>query len=510
MGSMKKNVAIIMVLTIFSKFFGFFREVALTYYYGASAVSDAYLTANVIPQVLFTLVGTGLATTFIPIFNKIMNKEGEEEANLFTSNIINIVLILATVLVLLVMLFTKPVIMIFAPGFIKSPESLNLSIQFTRISIFGVYFSGVIYIFTSFLQSKNNFLIPAMLGIPLNFVTIISFAIASKTSNSVLAYGIIISMILQVALLIPAAIKLHFKYTFKLDFKDKYVREMLFLAIPVFIGSSVSQLNTVVDKNMASRLQTGTVSALNYGNKLNGFVQGIFVTPLATVIYPSISQMVIDKNEKGLKNTINNSIIMISIFVIPATIGAMVISKPIVDLLFLRGEFTESASMMTSTALFFYAIGMLFFALGQIFTRVFYSFNDTKIPMISGVIGVIVNIILNILLIGPLGIGGLALATSLSAVIRITILILSLKKKVKNFGFREILGKMIKIALASILMGIGTYISFNYFTGFLGQNISTLISIGVGGLLYLLIILVIGIDEVKDLINKVRSKLSRN
>ncbi|NLC65377.1 MAG: murein biosynthesis integral membrane protein MurJ [Clostridium sp.] len=506
---MKKNVAIVMVITIFSKFFGFFREVALSYYYGAGPVTDAYLTAMVIPGVLFTLVGTGLSTTFIPIFNKIMTKEGEKEANVFTSNIINIVLVFATIIVLLVMLFTKPVIMLFAPGFIKSPESLSLAIQFTRISIFGVYFSGIIYIFNSFLQTKNSFLIPAMLGIPMNFVTIISYVIASKTSDNILAYGIVISMVLQVLILIPAAIKLHFKYTFKLDFKDKYIRQMLFLAIPVFIGSSVNQLNTIVDKNMASRLQTGTISALNYSNKLNGFIQGLFVMPIATVMYPTISKMAIDKNEKGLKNTINKSVILISLFVIPATIGAMLLSKPIVDLLFLRGEFTQAASLMTSKALFYYSIGMLFFALSMIFGRVFYSYNDTKTPMVIGIIGVVINIVLNILLIGPLGIGGLALATSLSSAASTSILILRLRKKIPSFGFKEVLGKMIKITLASLIMGAEVYLSFNYFNSFMSQNLSAILSIATGGIVYLGIILVIGIDEVKDVIEMAKARIGK-
>lgn len=511
MGNMKKNVAIVMVATIISKFFGFFRELSLGFFYGAGSVSDAYLTADIIPRVLFTLIGAGLSTTFIPIFNKILVKEGEEEANVFTSNIINIVLIFATIIVILVLIFTEPVIMLFAPGFVKSPLSLQLAIQFTRISVFGVYFSGVIYIFNSFLQTKNNFLIPAMISIPMNFVSIFSYFIASKTSNSILAYGIVFSMIVQILVLIPAAVKLHFKYTFRIDFKDKYVREMLLLAIPVFIGTSANQLNAIVDKRMASTLQVGTVSALNYASRIKAFVEGIFVTSIATVMYPTISQMVVDKDDKGLKSTLNQAITLVSLFVIPATVGFFVLTKPIVDLLFLRGEFGQKASMMTSNALFYYAVGMIFFAFALVVSRVFYALNDTKTPMVSGIMAVIVNIVLNLLLIGPLGIGGLALATSLSIGTNAVILTIRLRKKIGGFGFKEISIKMFKITIASIVMGVGSYLSINYLTGAgLSQNISTILAIAFSGLIYAIMILFMRIEEVTDLINMVKERFIKN
>ena len=195
--------------------------------------------------------------------------------------------------------------------------------------------------------------------------------------------------------------------------------------------------------------------------------------------------------------------------VIPATIGAMLLSKPIVDLLFLRGEFTQAASLMTSKALFYYSIGMLFFALSMIFGRVFYSYNDTKTPMVVGIIGVVINIVLNILLIGPLGIGGLALATSLSSAASTSILILRLRKKIPSFGFKEVLGKMIKITLASLIMGAEVYLSFNYFNSFMSQNLSAILSIATGGIVYLGIILVIGIDEVKDVIEMAKARIGK-
>src|SRR5690554_1445747 len=157
--NMKKNIAIIMFITIFSKFFGFFREIALTYFYGASAVSDVYLIAQTIPNVIFAFVGTGLATTFIPIYNKVLKEKGDQDANRFVSNLVNVVLFLTTIIVALVLAFTPQVVMLFASGF--NEKTMSLAVLFTRISIFGIYFSGMIYIFNSYLQIKDNFMIPA-------------------------------------------------------------------------------------------------------------------------------------------------------------------------------------------------------------------------------------------------------------------------------------------------------------------------------------------------------------
>ena len=168
---------------------------------------------------------------------------------------------------------------------------------------------------------------------------------------------------------------------------------------PVFVGVAVNQVNGLVDKTLASTLVEGSISALNYANKLNEFVMGIFIVSITSVIYPLLSKLSAANNKEEFNNSIVKSINYVILLVIPISIGAMVLSTPIVKLLFERGAFDLRATQMTSSALFCYSIGIIGFGLRDILSRVFYSIQDTKTPMINGAIAMALNIVLNLILI---------------------------------------------------------------------------------------------------------------
>lgn len=494
-----------MIITIITKVFGFLREIALTYFYGASAISDVYLIAETIPRSIFALVGTGLATTFIPIYNKIQKDMGEEEGHRFSSNVINSVLLLTAVIIFIVLFFTPQVVTLFASGF--EGETMELAITFTRISIIGILFSGLIYILNAYLQLKDNFVIPALISLPMNLVIILSFYLGNRIDDKMLAYGLVASVLIQLLFILPSVVKNRFRYQMVIDWKDVYLKEMLYLALPVIIGTSVNQLNVLVDKNIASNVTVGGISALNYANRLNVFIQGLFVAPIITVIYPNISRKVIHSDYSGLKKVINESIVYISLLVIPATVGAMVLSRPIIELLFLRGKFDATAASLTSQALFYYALGMFAFAMREIFSRIFYSYKDTKTPTINAMIGVALNIVLNLILSRYMGISGLALATSISAMVTTFLLVYQLRNKVTHFGLRETSVKIIKIIGASLVMGIAALGLFRFLTESHSSNLSLILSIGVSALIYASLILILRIDEIGRITEFIRMKL---
>lgn len=505
---MKKSIILIMVITVLSKFLGLFRDIALTYFYGATNISDIYLIAQTIPSSLFSIIGAGLATSFIPLYNRLYKEKGNDEASRFTSNIINIVFVMITIIIIMVLLFTEQFIMLYASGF--KGEELSLAVTFTRISIVGMYFTGIIYILNSYLHMKNNFIVPALLGIPLNFVAILSYSAASKYDNRILAVGIVVAAFVQFIIIVPAVLKTGFKYKLFIDFKDKYLREIMFLAIPVFIGVSVNQIGVLVDKNIASRIIEGGISSLSYARKLNGFIQGLFVAPIVTVIYPSISRNVIEGDTNKLKKTVYESLVSISILVIPATVGAMVLSEPIVELIFLRGKFDATAAVMTASALKYYSLGMIVYAFRDIYARVFYSYNDTKTPMINAGITVFLNIALNMILSPIMGIGGLALATSLAAVVSAFLLARSLKKKIPELTFVEPMGSILKLVLAAFIMGIIALLSFNYFDVFLSQNLALIASISISAVVYALLISMLKIPEAKMIVSYITNRFRKN
>ena len=503
---MKKTALLVMIITILSKVLGFGREIVLSYVYGASAITDAYLISQTIPSVIFSFISAGIATSFIPLYSRISKEEGQLAANKYTNNLSNALLLLASIIVMIVLLFTQPIVKLFASGF--SGETLDLAINFTRISVFGVYFTALLSIFAGYLRVHDNYIIPALVGFPMNIIIIASLFISTKTNIYVLAIGSVLATASQLLLLLPFVRKKGFSYQSVLNLKDEHLKTMVIIALPVIIGQSVNEINILVDRTLASSIAVGGISALNYAGRLRGFVQSLFVASITTVMYPMISKMAAENNIKGLKTYIGEAISMVNLLVVPATIGAMIFSSEIVGLLFGRGAFTPEAVAMTGNALLYYSIGMVAFGLRDILSRAFYALQDTKTPMINSTIAVVINIVLNIILSRYLGIGGLALATSISAMVSALLMFITLRKKIGAFGLKKITKSFIKISIASLLMGLIAYTSFRFLGSLVSQNLALIVAIVVGALVYAIIIYFMKIPEVDRTLDTVKKKIA--
>lgn len=504
---MRKTALIIMLITIFSKVLGFTREISLSYFYGASNISDAYLISLTIPMTIFSFIGTGISTCYVPIYSDIEQNIGLKQAYKFTNNLINILMLISTFFILFALFFTEPIVKIFASGF--QGETLALAILFTRISLVGIYFSALTYVFSSFLRMKKNFIMPAFIGVPFNLVSILAMALSVKYNILILAIGSVLAIAFQLVLLIPGAIKKGYRYSLTFDIKDTHIKKALYLSIPVMFGVSINQINVLVDRTIASQIAVGGISALTYANRLNWFVQGVIVTSIATVMYPTISKLVVNENFNGLKKVLSESIIAISLLVLPATIGSIIFAEPIITLLFGRGAFDSKAIAMTSYALVFYSIGMLGIGLREVLSRVFYAYQDTKTPMINAALGMFLNIVLNIILSRYLGIGGLALATSIAATFTTALMLISLKKKIGSFGMTKISISFFKIITASTIMSIVARLSFNYSMLLFSQNVALLLGIIIGVIIYLILIYFMKIEDVDLVVSLIKSKMNK-
>lgn len=503
---MKKAVILIMILTIFSKFIGFFRDVTLAYFYGASGISDAYLISLTIPTVIFGFVATGISTGYIPMYSRIEAKHGEQNSKEYTNNLLNILWAVCTAIVILGLIFTEPLVKIFASGF--EGEILQLAVTFTRISIVGIYFSMTIRILSGYLNMKKYYVVPTLIGLPLNIVLIISIIISSQFDLVlVLAFGNVIAVIIQFVILLFFAYRKGFTYQFVFRPKDEHIKSMLILAIPVIIGSSVNQINKLVDRTLASQISIGGISALNYANTLNLFVQGVFVVSISTVMYPLISKMASKGDMDGLKRSVSQAINGINLLVIPATVGSLFFAEPIVDLLFGRGAFDGSAVALTSSAFFFYSIGMIGYGLREVLSRAFYSLQDTRTPMINAAIAMVLNIILNFILSRYLGIGGLALATSISAIFGTVLLYISLRRKIGSFDMKQLSSAFLKIALASIVMGVASKFLYLYLLPLFGSPVSLMAAILVAVILYFVFVYAMKIEDVEEIRKGIKRKL---
>ncbi len=502
----------LMMATMLSKGLGFFRELILASAYGASAYTDAYLIALNIPLVIFSSIAMALGTSYIPMFCDIRQKSNEKEAIKFSNNLINIVIIICTILAIIGAIYAEPLVKIFAMGF--EGETLKIAVGFTRILIFGIIFIGINDVLMPFLQIKENFIIPGILGIPYNLVIIVAIVLSLKLGEEVLIYGTLFAIISKPLFQIPFVVKKGYKYKPYINVKDENLKSLLMLVAPVFVGVAVNQVNGLVDRTIASTLAEGSISALNYANKLNEFVMGLFIVSIISVIYPKLSKLSAENNKELFIDSIVKSINSVILLVIPISVGAMVLAKPIVKILFERGAFDERATQMTAVALFFYAIGIIGFGLRDIISRVFYSIQDTKTPMINGSIAMALNIVLNIILVRYMQHAGLAFATSISALVCIVLLFRSLKKKMGYYGQDKIKKVFIKSFVSSMIMGVITLIAYNIIVKFveltfIGQVVSLFGSVLVGVIVYGACIISLKVEEVIYLIDMIKAKVDK-
>lgn len=512
MSNIATNTIIIMIATMISKGLGFFRELCLGSAYGASAYTDAYIISLNIPVVIFSSIALALGTSYIPLFCDVKERLGEKQSIRFSNNIINIVVIACSIISIICIIFAKPIVSIFAMGF--EGETLDLTIKFTRILMIGIIFIGVNDVIMPFLQVKGNFFIPGVLGVPYNIVIILSIFASLKYGIEILVYGTLFAIISKVLFQIPFAKKVGYKYELYINLKDEYLKKLITLVSPVFIGVAVNQINGLVDKTLASTLVEGSISALNYANKLNEFVLGLFITSICAVIYPMLSKFSSENNNEEFIDAIKKSINGVIILIIPVSIGAMVLSKPIVKLLFERNAFDAHATKMTAEALFFYAIGILGFGLRDVLSRVFYSIQDTKTPMVNGAMAMGINIVLNLILVKFFKHSGLALATSISSLVCIVLLFKSLHKKIGYFGQDRIRTVLLKSLVSGIVMGVGSIVSYNLISpllgvGFIGQAISLIITVLISAVIYFIMIFLLKVQEVTDFILALKSKVKK-
>lgn len=511
MSKVAKTTFYLMIVTSMAKILGMGRELVLSSVYGTGIYTESYLTAMNIPNVIFAAVGTAIVTTFIPMYQEITNNEGEEKASKFLNNILNIVVGLCIIISFLGVLFSNQLVRIFAIGF--EGERFLLTVKFTRILIIGIIFISISSIMSAYLQINNKFVVVGFGSVPYNIVIIISILLSTKLGPYALPIGAVVAMVIQLLFYLFFVKKIEYRYVLNVDFKDANLKKLLNLLSPVLLGVAVNQINSMVDTTLASTLVKGSIPALTYANRLNGFVMGIFTASVVSVVYPMLSKLSAQDNKKKFIASVTSSVNIIIVCMIPISVGAMVLAKPIVRILFERGAFDPRSTTMTASALIFYSIGMVSFGLRDILAKVFYSLKDTKTPMRNGMISVAINIFLSLILIRFMGHAGLAFATSISSTICIVLLFNSLKNKVENFGQDIIIKTTIKSIIASLAMGIVVYVTYKFTYNLVGvgtdeELFAVFLSVGVGVIVYSILINLFKVNEVDTIVKIIKRKLN--
>ena len=509
MSKVAKATMGLFIVTMVSKIFGFARETILVSVHGAGMVTDAFITSMNIPTVIFSTIGTALATTFIPMYYTVEKDLGKEGTDKFVNNIFNMIVVVSLLLSVIGYIFSDELVKIFAMSY--TGEKLKLASEFTRIMIWGMVFIGLSNIMTCLMNINSKFIVPSITGIPFNIIIIIGIFLSAKYDIRLMPIFTLIGMASQFLFQVPVSYKDGYRYKFYIDLKDKYIKKTLILVIPVFIGVGVNQLNTVVDRTLASTLGDGIITVLNDASILNTFVIGVFISSIQSVVYPLLSKLSSEENDKAATGIIRKSVNVVIVLMVPIAIGIMVLSIPIVQLAFERGKFDHSATLLTAAALSYYAIGLPASGLRNILGNVFYSFGDTKTPMRNGMIAMVMNICMNIVFIKFMGHCGLAFATSISATICIFLLFMSLRKKIKYFGQDKIIITTIKSILSAVVMGVVVYFVYRFMDirGIYGTRdlIKALfVSVMSGVVVYGGVIHLMKVDEVEMLLDIFKSK----
>lgn len=511
---MKNNLVstagVIIVITILGKISGFFRELTLSYYYGASSITDAYITATVISSTIFATITGSIVIAYIPTFNKIDGKDILQR-NKLTSEVLSGLSVFIILLSLIAMLFSKQIILLFAVGF--DEITFNMAVAMLSIILpFSVLLS-VQDVLGTYLQCVGCFWVLAISGLLSNLVVIISIIISEQRTIT-LALGYAFSFLLPVILAIYVARRKQFKYNFGIDLSSKFLKELAILSIPIFFGRIVLQLNTIVDRNFASTLGTGIMSAMQYANKLNTFFITLFVISIATAIFPTLSQQA-NNDLPALKKTASGANNIILLFAIPITVAILLLGNSIVELVFMRGAFSQESADITANALKIYALGLPALSLAEILNREFYALKDTKAPVVCSVASISTNIILNFLLVKQFGYMGLALSTSIAAMVLALLLFYKLHKKIGEIGLRHLLTNCSKMTLAAIGMGTVVYFLDITILKFLPavSTINRVIALAVtsiaGAGVYGILVYLLGIREVRTVITLLKEKLLR-
>ena len=455
-----KSVVTIIVFTLASKVLGFLREALIASNYGSGAGTDTYFIALSAITLFSTLILQTVNTTMIPVLSDVEAKEGKKGKLNHLNNFLNTLTLFAVLLIILGYFLTPLLMRLLGKGF--EGEQFELAITLTRIGLPLLIFSSLVGVFRGYLQSEESFTESAAAAFPKNIVFILflmflsqHFSIKALMVTAVIAEGS------QLLVQIPGLKKLGYKYKFNVDLKDQYMQQIAMLIPPVLVSVAIADLNNMIDKSMASSLVEGSVSALNYANVLNNVVLSVFVTAIVTVIFPMLSKEANSENYAGLKKMMHTSLNIVLLITIPAAIGMIVLATPAVKFAYQRGEFGETAAMMTSSALVFYSFGLIGNGVKSMLTRVFYSLKDTKTPMINSAYALGLNFIFNLILIQFMGHNGLALATSLSATFTAITLLLGLRKKIGNLGLKAMVQSSVKILISSLIMGVIVYLMYH-------------------------------------------------
>jgi putative peptidoglycan lipid II flippase len=503
-GQLIPAAIILGVASLVSRVVGLIRERVLTTTFGAGDVFDAFVAAFRVPDLIFNLIVLGaLSAAFIPLFTEklVAGKRGEKEAFEFAASILNAVVIVVGVMSLIYILFASKLVPLITPGF--EGEKLEITIMLSRVMALQPLLLGVSFVFSGILNSYKRFLVYALAPIFYNIGIIIGVTFFVPSIGIIgLAWGVVLGAALHMLVQLPSVITTGFNWQPILQWASKDFQKLWKMMVPRMVGLAAMQVNLFTVTIIGSTLATGSIAVFHLANNVQFLPVGVFGIAFAQAAFPTLAEQIARKKKKDFKLTVTKTFRYIMFFVIPTSLFFFLLRAQIIRVLFGDGAFDWEDTVLTLETFGLLVFSIFAQATIPLLARAFYVQHNTKTPVIISVISMVINIILALMLAPTMGVQGLALAFSISAIFNLTLLLGVLHWQLKGFDDRVVLFSLLRIVFAAMVGGIVVQIlkypvaTIVDMRRFWGVFIQLVVAGGGGVLVYALIAWMLGSDEI--------------
>jgi len=448
---------LVMAAYVVSRVLGLAREMIVARQFGTSAELGAYLAAFRVPDLIFQLLAGGaLGSSLIPVLSEYLAHGQHREGWRLASAIYNLVGFLTTGFALLAFAGARPLAQVLVPGY--SPELQALTSQLMRLMLVTPIIFGLSGVSMAVLNAHQHFLLPAIAPILYNLAIIAGAVwLAPQMGVHGLAIGVVVGSGLHLLVQLPGLLRRGWRWFPTWGRHLPGVRQVIRLLLPRVLGLAVVQINFIVSTRLASRLEPGSLPALNYAFLLMMLPQGVFAMALATAAFPAFSDLVARQQIPELRHTLMVMLRATLFLALPAAAGLYILRNPVIAVLLEGGRFTDASTKAVAWALQFYVLGLPAYAIVEILSRAFYALHDTRTPVLVGAATVALNIALSLALLGSMGIGGLALANAVAVNVEMVWLLWFMHKWLDGLEGDRLLSATLRVVGATAAMAVALY-----------------------------------------------------
>lgn len=465
--SLLRAAGLIALLSLVSKFVGLFRDQVIAYYCGLSAVTDAYQAASLIPAQFALVMLGGLNGPFHSAIVSTVMKHYEKGEKTVYGRVLSTALVSSLVFMglgsVLLFLFAPQIVLLWGK---LPPATLDLAVLQLRIMAPVFLISGLIGILYGILAMQHSFVTPSLSPIMASLGVMLAmffFAGPDQASQAAaLAWGTLLGALAQLVLQLIPLFGFFRTMPFQVDWRDPEFHSYVHLLMPAFLSSSIGQLNIFIIQFFAAGLREGSMAAFRFGNLIIQLPLGILLTALLVPLLPLLTQAAQnpDSGHLALKDRLNQGLRPILMLTFPITLLLAAYGLFAIRLLFERGKFSYADSWLTYEVMVFLALSITVYAIRDLLIRAFYALGDSRTPFSTSFVTIVAMVLGSVLLVPKLGVGGIALASSISAGVNFMVLAFLLHRRIGAWMQRESWLHLAKVALASLPIALLGFLSF--------------------------------------------------